>query len=124
MLGLDLQACQQALTSSSDGLARDAAPCAIRSARYGEAVELLEEGRAVFWSQALQLRTLMTDLLDMAPELEKDLRRISRALGQRSLQDVAVNLPNTLRKMYSRTGSNSAIVLPPSIGARRPVCAS
>jgi len=68
---LGLQARQQALASGSDGLARDAAACAIRLVQYGEAVELLEAGRGVFWSQALQLRTPMADLHDMAPDIEK-----------------------------------------------------
>ena len=51
--GLDLQSRYPALTSFSDGLARDAASCAIRSGQYGKAVELHEEDHAVFWSQAL-----------------------------------------------------------------------
>jgi len=80
MVGLNLQARWRALTSGSDGLARDAAACAIRSGQYERAVELLEEGRAVFWSQALQLRTPMTNLHAAAPELEAKLRRISIAL--------------------------------------------
>jgi hypothetical protein len=43
MLGLDLQSRQQALVGSN-GLACDAAACAIRSSQYDRAVELLEEG--------------------------------------------------------------------------------
>jgi tetratricopeptide (TPR) repeat protein len=92
MLGLDLQSRQHALTSNSDGLARDAAACAVRAGQYDSAVELLEEGRAVFWSQALALRTPMADLRDVAPELEQRLRRISFALEQGSLRDASRNL--------------------------------
>lgn len=92
MLGLDLQSRQQALTSGSDGLARDAAACAIRSGQYDKAVELLEEGRAVFWSQALQLRTPIAHLREVAPELEQNLRRISLALERGSIRDVSKNL--------------------------------
>jgi hypothetical protein len=99
MLGLDLQSRQEALTSGSDGLARDAAACAIRSGQYDRAVELLEEGRAVFWSQALQLRTPMADLRDIAPELETNLRRLSLALEQGSLRDVSRNLSDTHQKV-------------------------
>jgi len=74
MLGLDLQSRHQALTSgSSNGLACDAAACAVQSRQYGKAVELLEAGRGIFWSQALQLRTPVTDLHEVAPELEKKL---------------------------------------------------
>lgn len=45
------------------------------------AVELLEEGRAVFWAQALRLRTQFDDLRDVDPALADDLRRISQELG-------------------------------------------
>ena len=53
MLGLDLRSRHQALMSGTDGLARIAATCAIQSGWYGEAIELLEKGSAVFCSQAL-----------------------------------------------------------------------
>ena len=53
MLGLNLQSCHEALTSGTDGLARNAAACAIQSGQYDKAIELLEEGRTIFWSQAL-----------------------------------------------------------------------
>ncbi|KAF8531369.1 CHAT domain-containing protein [Gautieria morchelliformis] len=102
MLGLDLSSRQQALTSGSDGLAREAAACAIRSGQCDKAVELLEEGRAVFWSQALQLRTPMDDLHESAPELEAKLRRISLALEQGSLRDVSQDIsdsPQTVMAM-------------------------
>ena len=94
-LGLDLQSRYLALTSVGDGLARDAASCAIRLGQFGKAVELLEGGRAVFWSQALQLRTPMADLHKEAPELETELRQISLALEQGSLRDLSRNLSNT-----------------------------
>ena len=77
MLGLDVLSRQQALASGSDGLARDAAACAIRSYQYGKAVELLEAGRAVFWSQALRLRTSVSDLHDVAPALAEQLTHTS-----------------------------------------------
>jgi hypothetical protein len=89
MLSLDLSSRQQALTSGSDGLACAAAACAIESGRFERAVELLEEGRAVFWSQALQLRTPMAELRKVAPELERVLRDISLALEQGSLPDLS-----------------------------------
>jgi tetratricopeptide (TPR) repeat protein len=101
MLGLDLQSRQQALTSGSDGLARDAAACAIRSGQYDRAVELLEEGRAIFWSQALQLRTPANELSDMAPELAERLREISFALERGSLREVSRDLPDTQQKLLS-----------------------
>ena len=48
-----------------------------RPGRYDEAVELLEEGRAVFWSQVLRLRTPVNALRNVAPEFFENLGRIS-----------------------------------------------
>jgi hypothetical protein len=101
MVGLDLQSRQQALMSGTDGLARDAAACAICSGQYDQAVELLESGRGVFWSQALQLRSSTTDLSEVAPELEKELRHISFALEQGSLWDVSRNMSHSPQKVMS-----------------------
>ena len=101
MLGLNLHSRHQALKSGSDGLARDAAACAVRSGQLEMAVELLEEGRGVFWSQALQLRTPITNLHDVAPELEKEVRRISLALEFSSLRDVSRHLSDTPQKVMS-----------------------
>ena len=55
---------------------------AIQSGQYNQAIKLLEESHGVFWSQALQLRTLKTDLGYVAPELEEKLRGISLALDE------------------------------------------
>jgi hypothetical protein len=101
MIDLDLKSRQQALTSGTKGLARAAAACAIQSSQYDKAVELLEEGRAVFWSQALQLRTPMMDLCEIAPELEGKLRHISLALEQGSLRDASSSLYDTPQKVIS-----------------------
>ena len=101
MHGLDLHSRHKALTSGSDGLSRGAAACAIRSGLYHEAVELLEEGRAVFWSQALQLRTPMDDLRTVAPHLEQELKRLSFELEQGSLRDVSRNLSDTSKNGMS-----------------------
>ncbi|KAF8512788.1 CHAT domain-containing protein [Gautieria morchelliformis] len=101
MLGLDLPPRHRALTSGSDGLARDAAACAMRMGQYERAVELLEEGRAVFWSQAMQLRAPMSDLRDVAPELEHRLRRISLTLEQGSLRDVSRDMSDCSQSAVS-----------------------
>jgi tetratricopeptide (TPR) repeat protein len=87
VLGLDLSARRQMLTAGTDGLAREAATYAIRSCNFERAIEFLEEGRAIFWSQALQLRTSFDELKDSAapgPELAEQLRDISEKLEQRS----------------------------------------
>ena len=100
-LGLNLHSRHQALSSGTDGLARNAAACAIQSGQYDKAIELLEEGRAIFWSQALQLRMPMMDLHDVAPELEEKLRHISLALEQGSLRDASRSLSHTPQKVMS-----------------------
>ncbi|KAJ7133318.1 CHAT domain-containing protein [Mycena epipterygia] len=69
MLGLDIYARRRALTTPRHGLASKAADCAIRFDDLNTAVELLETGRSVFWSQALQLRTPLDELRLVDPEL-------------------------------------------------------
>ena len=101
MLGSALHARQQALTSGSDGLARNAAACAIRSRWYDKAVELLEEGRAIFWSQALELRTPMTYLREVAPMLGSRLESLSSALERGSLRDTSRNPTDSQWKLMS-----------------------
>ncbi|TFK31076.1 CHAT domain-containing protein, partial [Crucibulum laeve] len=87
-LGLDVKFRQEVLKSGTDGLARNAANCAIRLGNFEKAVELLEAGRGVFWSQVLQLRTPMDELQDVAPELVAELRSISSQLEQGSHRSV------------------------------------
>ncbi|KAF8514665.1 hypothetical protein JB92DRAFT_3159438 [Gautieria morchelliformis] len=101
MLSLDLSSHQQALTSRTDGLACAAAACAIKSGQFERAVKLLEEGRAVFWSQALQLRMPMTDLHKVAPRLEETLRNISIVLEQGSLRDVSWDMSDNSQQRMS-----------------------
>jgi hypothetical protein len=87
------------LISGSDGLARNAAACAIRSGDFGKAVEFLETGRNIFWSQALQLRTPLDELRTAAPDLAKKLQDISRALEQGSFRDTSADLSSTSQRM-------------------------
>jgi CHAT domain-containing protein len=51
------------------GLAADAAGCAVAAGQPDRAVELLEQGRGVLWSQLLETRTDLTQLQQVAPEL-------------------------------------------------------
>ncbi|KAF8508157.1 hypothetical protein JB92DRAFT_2733340 [Gautieria morchelliformis] len=101
MLSLDLSSRQQGLTSGTDGLACAAAACAIESGQFERAVELLEEGRAVSWSQALQLRTPMTDLREVAPGLEETLRDISLTLEQGSFRVVSRDMSDKSQQRMS-----------------------
>ncbi len=62
------------------GLAADAAACAVLDGRPEAAVELLEQGRSVLWTQALNLRTDLTRLVSHAPELAERLTSIRQVL--------------------------------------------
>ena len=64
----------------TDGLAIRAAGCAIRAGKLEEAIELLEEGRAVFWTQAMQVRSPMHDLEADYPDMAEKLRKLGRGL--------------------------------------------
>jgi tetratricopeptide (TPR) repeat protein len=97
-LGLGVHSRQRLLVRYSDGLARKAAACAIRSGQCHKAVEMLESGRAIFWSQALQLRTPLDKLISTAPELAQRLQHISRALERGALRDSSANYSDTQRR--------------------------
>ena len=77
---------RQTVLSRSEGLAGAAASCAIREGKLEKAVEFLESGRAVFWSQALRLRTPLDELERKAPALAKRLRSVSRELERGSFR--------------------------------------
>ena len=51
------------------GLTADAAACMVRDGRPARAVELLEQGRSLLWTQILNLRTDLGRLAGKAPEL-------------------------------------------------------
>ncbi|KDR73338.1 hypothetical protein GALMADRAFT_1341890, partial [Galerina marginata CBS 339.88] len=88
-LNLDLQSRQEALTSGSDGLARDASRCAIKAGRLDKAIEFLETGRTIFWSQILSLRSPFDHLHDIAPDLADQLRDLTAALERGSHRDIS-----------------------------------
>ncbi|MFH0518506.1 CHAT domain-containing protein [Streptomyces sp. M41] len=76
------------------GLASQAAECAIRAGRPARAVEFLEQGRSILWSQTLQTRDEAAPLDARAPELAARLREVGAALeaagaGDPAGQDVA-----------------------------------
>ncbi|KDQ54120.1 hypothetical protein JAAARDRAFT_182520 [Jaapia argillacea MUCL 33604] len=83
-LGVDLQSRQKMLDAGGSGLACDAAACALRDGKLDKAVELLESGRGVFWSQGLQLRSPVDKL---PPSLAEKLRNVSRELEMGSFRD-------------------------------------
>jgi CHAT domain-containing protein/tetratricopeptide (TPR) repeat protein len=64
------------------GLACDAAACAIRLAEPERAVRLLEHGRGVLLSQALDSRTELTDLHEVHPTLARRFEEVRSALDR------------------------------------------
>lgn len=92
-VGADVSSRRRVLTANTDGLAREAAACAVRQRKYKQAVELLEAGRAVFWSQALQLRTPLGDLEAVRPDLADKVRELSRALETGALREASGDEP-------------------------------
>ena len=83
----------------------DAVTAAIAAEEYGLALEWLEAGHSVVWSQVLQLRTPLDDLQRDHPLLADNLRRVSQALQ---------------RTIFSATPSDAQATtkLPPNPGAQ------
>jgi hypothetical protein len=100
--GLDRMTRRQQLTQWA-GLASDAAASAIEAGRPELAVELLEQGRSVLWSQALNLRSDLTRLAAEHPELAQRLDSIRTALNA-PLPDLAHPSPEQAQESPSVTG--------------------
>ena len=98
-LSLDVASRQNTLTAGSDGLARDAARCAIRCGRIDKAIELLEAGRSIFWSQVLSLRSPFDQLHKIAPELADKLQNIATKLEIGSHRDVFSEILDNRKKL-------------------------
>lgn len=73
---------QEHLLTQWRGLASDAAACAIAAGRPERAVELLDLGRGVLWSQLLDLRTEVDALADADPELAAELDAVRAELDR------------------------------------------
>lgn len=69
------------------GLARDAAAAAISLGQYEKALEWLEQGRSIVWTQVLQLRTPVDGLRDVDSNLADRLVQVSRLLHRDLGQD-------------------------------------
>ncbi|PVF92178.1 TPR-like protein [Serendipita vermifera] len=61
-------------------IARYAAAAAISAEQYDKALEWLEQGRSIVWTQILRLRTPVDDLHEVDPGLADQLLRVSRLL--------------------------------------------
>ncbi|PVF92332.1 TPR-like protein, partial [Serendipita vermifera] len=68
------------------GTTRDAAAGAISAEQYDKALEWLEQGRSIVWTQILQLRTPVDRLREVDPGLAHQLLQVSRSLD-RGIQD-------------------------------------
>ncbi|MBB5825608.1 CHAT domain-containing protein [Micromonospora carbonacea] len=77
--GLD-RAVQEKRLTTVTGLAGDAAAWVVAAGQPERAVELLEQGRQVLWSQALQTRSDLSELAAVAPVLADELDRTRREL--------------------------------------------
>ncbi|KAF8815740.1 hypothetical protein BYT27DRAFT_7333814 [Phlegmacium glaucopus] len=98
-LSFDIQSRQEALSTSSDGLARDASRCAIRTGNLVKAIEFLEAGRSIFWSQSLSLRSPFDQLHHIEPQLADRLRDIGTALELGSHRDILANISDNRKKL-------------------------
>ncbi|KAJ7160671.1 tetratricopeptide repeat-containing protein [Mycena crocata] len=88
-VSLDLKSRQKMLVSRSDNLGSDAAACAIGLGKHELALELLEAGRSVLWSQSLHLRTSLDDLEISRPKLATKLAELSLELERKSFRDTS-----------------------------------
>ncbi|KAH9485774.1 hypothetical protein JR316_0002689 [Psilocybe cubensis] len=101
-LSLSVESRHKALAAGSDGLARDASSCAIDAGNFELAIELLEGGRSVFWSQVLSLRSPVDRLLSIepnGPELANKLRNVAAALEAGSHRIASTELFDNERKI-------------------------
>ncbi|PVG03703.1 hypothetical protein CPB86DRAFT_869573 [Serendipita vermifera] len=85
-LGLPIQDRHQQLVKIG-GIAREAAAAAISVGEYEKALEWLEQGRSIVWTQILQLRTPVDQLRDTNPDLADRLVRVSRLLDRANSQN-------------------------------------
>jgi len=98
-LSSDIQSRQEALSAGSDGLARDASRCAIRTGNLVKAIEFLEAGRSIFWSQYLSLRSPFDRLHDVQPQLANKLQDISTELELGSHRDTLADISDNRKKL-------------------------
>ena len=98
-LSFEVQSRQEALAADSDGLARDASIYAIRTGNLDKAIEFLEAGRSVFWTQVLSLRSPFNQLHDVDPKLASKMQEIATALELGSHRDVSIETLDNRQKL-------------------------
>ena len=95
----DVQSRQEALTADSDGLARDASICAIHTENLDKAIEFLEAGRSVFWTQILSLRSPFNQLHNVDPKLASRMQKIATALELGSHRNASIETLDNRQKL-------------------------
>ena len=98
-LSLDIKARHAVLPSGSNVLGREAAQCAIQNGNLEKAVEYLEAGRGVFWSQILRLRSPVDKLREVAPQLADTFIRVSTELEEASHRVSELENPSNSQKI-------------------------
>jgi len=83
---------QQLLGKYATSLAREGAASAIAADQPGLAVELLEAGRGIYWSQLLSTRTDLTALYQTAPNLAAQLAQC-RAVLEHAIPGLPTSAP-------------------------------
>ncbi|QRV80931.1 CHAT domain protein [Ceratobasidium sp. AG-Ba] len=78
------------------GVTLEAPTAAIDYEDYSSALEWLEEGKAIVWKQALQLRTPLEQIIDLNEDLGKELESVSRDLQVSSTRDILTHIDNLL----------------------------
>ncbi|KAG8705369.1 hypothetical protein FRC09_002994 [Ceratobasidium sp. 395] len=91
-LGTSVQARYEGLSQVIQGLVMDAANAAVSLQRYDLAIEWLEQGRSIIWSQTLQLRTPLDLLQASYPAVAEELKQISNQLEHISLPSLSPTL--------------------------------
>lgn len=104
-LSLDIQSRQDILRIDSDGLARSAARYAIEHGHLDKAIEYLEEGRTVFWSQVLRLRSPFDELTSIAPVLAHKMCAIAAELERGSYRKIFSKKVDNRSKMSQEAES-------------------
>jgi tetratricopeptide (TPR) repeat protein len=106
--GLDHRARLQAVTGS-DAIARNAAARAVILERLPQAVEMLEQGRGVFWTQTLHLRTTAFDGVPEADclELQRTLRLLE--IGACRVESLEQSVDQRERDLEQRRQLNEAV---------------
>jgi len=86
-LGLSVTDRHRHLLEASD-VVRNAVAAAIDASQLDKAIQWLEQGRSIIWSQVLQLRTPLDHLKNVHPELAGHLSYLSKTLEGATVCDV------------------------------------